>query len=291
MRYLIIGFSLLACTNDQELKAFSFNDVVVVKGDFDNMNDVLLRLDIGATEYEGFISNAVYDPEIDPSINALKVEGLLRERSESNRTVMLDYDAIFINSGVRGLGEYVYNGVENDNALLEDETVIENVKEFVERGRTLVLSDWAGDLAEAVWPDKIEFVNENVCNSPPCWDSAQVGTSDSVTATIVDEELAKEMDTNTLTLGFDFSYWTAIKSVSEDVEVYLRGDIQYRISDGEGYGVLEDVPLLVGFPEGRGRVVFSSFHWRGQNPTQANKLMLYAVSGLTPGPNANIYGD
>ena len=64
----------------------------------------------------------------------------------------------------------------------------------------------------------------------------------------------------------------------------LSGDIEYRISDGEGYGTLEDVPLLVGFNVGRGRVVFSSFHWRSQNPTQANQLMLVAVEGLNPVP-------
>ncbi len=291
MRYFAIGACLVACANDQELKAFSFDDIAIVNGDFDNMNDVLVRLDIGAIEYEGFISNAVYDPELDPEINALKVEGLLVDRADSGRTLMLDYDAVFINSGVRGLGEYVYNGVAADSALVTNETVIQNVKEFVENGRTLVLSDWAGDLVEAVWPEKIEFINENDCGAPPCWDSAQVGTSESVDVSIVDEELEQELLTDNITLGFDFSYWTAMQSVAEDVDVYLRGDIEYRISDGEGYGTLEDVPLLVGFTVDRGRVVFSSFHWRSQNTTQANQLMLYAVEGLNPGPNANIYGD
>ena len=118
-----------------------------------------------------------------------------------------------------------------------------------------------------------------------------MGTSESVDASIVDEELEQEFETDNITLGFDFSYWTAMQSVADDVDVYLRGDIEYRISDGEGYGVLEDVPLMVGFTSDRGRVVFSSFHWRSQNTSQANQLMLHAVEGLNPGPNANIYGD
>ena len=79
MRYLVLAAFLLGCSNDQDFKAFSFDDIVVVNGDFDNMNDVLVRLDIGATEYDGFISSAVYDPEIDPSVNVLKVEGLLQD--------------------------------------------------------------------------------------------------------------------------------------------------------------------------------------------------------------------
>ena len=285
----LIG-GLCACS-EQELKAFSFDDIAVVQGDFDSMNDVLLRLDISSTLYEGFIAGAVYDEELDPDINVLKVENLLRDRNEADRSVMLNYDAIFLNSGVRGLGEYKYNSVDPDDGFLSDEIVLENVQSFVEGGRTLVLSDWTGDLIEAIWPDKISFVNEEICGSPPCWDSSQVGTSESILVDVMDEDAKQDLGTDNISLSFDFSYWTAMSSVADDVDIYLRGDIEYRISDGEGYGTLEDVPLLVGFDVGRGRIVFSSFHWRSQNPTQANQLMIAAVEGLNPGPNANIYGD
>jgi hypothetical protein len=285
-----IFLGICACS-EQSLKAFDFEDIAVIQGDFDSMNDVLIRLDISAMEYEGFIAGAVYDEDIDPDINVLKVENLLRDRNEGGQPFMNTYDAIFINSGVRGLGEYKYNNVDPDDTFLSDPIVLENVQDFVEGGGSLILSDWAGDLIEAIWPDEIEFVNEAICGSPPCWDAPQVGTSEDILTDVLPAELQEDLGTDNISLSFDFSYWTAMASVSEDVEVHLRGDIEYRISDGEGYGVLEDVPLLVVLSLGRGKIVFSSFHWRSQNPTQANQLMLSAVEGLGVGPNANIYGD
>ena len=59
-----------------------------------------------------------------------------------------------------------------------------------------------------------------------------------------------------------------------------------------GEGTLEDVPLLVGFQaEGRGHVVFSAFHWRIQNPSVSNLMMLHVAEGLNPGPNADLNGE
>jgi hypothetical protein len=292
MRFLFfpVVWGLSGCS-EQSLKAFDFENIAVVQGDFDSMNDVLIRLDVSAMAYEGFIAGAVYDDEIDPDLNVLKVENLLRDRNEGDQPVMNAYDAIFINSGVRGLGAYKYNNVDPDDTFLSDPIVLENVQQFVEGGGSLILSDWAGDLIEAIWPDQIDFVNEGICGSPPCWDAPQVGTSEDVLADVLPTDLQQELGTDNISLSFDFSYWTAMASVSSDVEVFLQGDIEYRISDGEGYGVLEDVPLLVVLNLGRGKIVFSSFHWRSQNPTQGNQLMLSAVEGLGIGPNANIYGD
>ena len=285
----LVILGMTACS-EQELKAFSFNEIAMVEGDFDHMGDVLLRLDIDTIEYEGYITQPVYDAEVDPDLNALKIEGLMRDRTEAGRTVMLSYDAIFLNSGVRGFGEYVYDGVDPDDAFLNDPEVIENVRSFVEGGRTLVVSDWTADIIEAAWPEMVTFLNEDSCPYAPCWDAPQVGISERVNADVVDEQLQQDLGTDSFSVEFDFSYWTAIESVSDDVDVYLRGDITYR--DSEGDKTLEDAPLLIAFTPGtRGRVVFSSFHWRSQNPVLANKVMLNVVEGMNPGPNANLGGE
>ena len=83
-----------------------------------------------------------------------------------------------------------------------------------------------------------------------------------------------------MTLQFDFTYWTVIESVADDVDVYLRGDVEYRLSDSEGYATLEDVPLLVGFNAVAG-VHLSSFHG-SQNADVADTIMLRVAEGLTP---------
>ena len=294
MKRLCCLFLLVACQSEQGIKELRYENIAVVNGDFDNMKEVLTRLDIAATEFEGFISQPVYGTPEDGEQSVLQAEGLFQGRDEAERTVMLEYDAIFVNSGVRGLGDYVYNGVDSDDDFVADPVAVENIRQYISNGRTMVISDWAGDLIEATWPDKIEFVNESNCDEEPCWDASQVGvglneaTGYAVVNGSAHEELVNQLGSEQLVIDFDFSHWTVIKSVADDVDVYLSADIEYRISGAEGYGTMDDVPLLVGFDSDRGRVVFSAFHWYTQNPALANQLMLYVAEGLNPGPNAEL---
>ncbi|MBM74217.1 MAG: hypothetical protein CMK59_02345 [Proteobacteria bacterium] len=278
----MITILMMACSENELIKR-PLDEIAVVSGDFDNLSEPLTRMDIAHTEYDGFISRAVYDEEVDGELNSYKVEALLGGVDESGYPSMLQFDAVFLNSGVRGLGEYVYNGVEHDDAFLIDEQVNLNVLEYLDRGRILFLSDWSGDLIEATWPERIEFVNEDECNAPPCWDLAQAGSSETVIANVSDDELMSVLGVDSIQLLFDFSYWTAMSSVSGDVDVYLRGDISYRKADGSGYVDLDNVPLLVGFDVGSGRVLFSSFHWRAQNPIVVDLMLQHLVEGLKPG--------
>jgi hypothetical protein len=284
MKKIIYALPLffLACKSDQEIQQLRWDQLALVSGDFDNMADPLNRLGVGYTEFEGYISQPVYNPEIDPDNFALKVEGLLLGVNDSGVPVMNDYDALFISSGTRGLGQYQYNGVEEDNFLVNDPQVIENLLSFGSRGKSLVVSDWAGDLVEATWPDKIQFVNEDKCEEETCWDVGQMGTSEKVIARVVDSELQDKLGSDSVSLTFDFSYWSVMESVSDDVKVHLRGDVEYRISNSEGYGTLEDIPLLVSFPIGGGILVFSSFHWSSQNSAVSDVIMLHVAEGLTP---------
>ena len=282
MKRIGLCILLIGCNSDQDIKELRWEELALVSGDFDNMGESLYRMGINYTEFEGFISQAVYNTEIDPDANVLTVEYLLAGQDDSGRPIMNQYDAVFLNSGTRGLGDVTYNSVEEDNGLVSDQMVIDNILTYTSGGRSLVVSDWSGDLIEAVWPDKIQFVNETTCDAPPCWDSAQMESSTSVIANVVDEDLQIQLASDSVTLGFDFSYWTVMESVSEDVDVYLRGDVEYRLSASEGYGTLEDVPLLVGFDAGGGRVIFSSFHWIAQNSAVTDTILLHVASGLSP---------
>ena len=44
-----------------------------------------------------------------------------------------------------------------------------------------------------------------------------------------------------------------------------------------------DVPLLVGFNDGSGYVLFSSFHYRAQNTNVVDTTLLTIIEGLNPG--------
>ena len=50
---------------------------------------------------------------------------------------------------------------------------------------------------------------------------------------------------------------------------------------------LQDVPLLVGFDAGAGRVLYSSFSWKAQRPAVTDLLLLTLIEGLQVDTNAD----
>ena len=272
---IVLGSS--ACI-DNTITQQPIREIAVVTGDFDHMSEGLDRMLIGYSEYEGFICCASYDSTVDPDANALKTESLFAGTSGEGGRELFIYDAVFLNSGARGWGAYEYNGVQEDNHLLNDPEVLENVEEFVSQGNTLVLTDWTYDLIEAIWPDTLEFYGDDSET-----DAAQVGLLGTVEAKVSDSVLASNLDQEKVNIAYNFSNWAVIESVSEDVEVHLTGDIDYRISASEGTGQLTDVPLLVSFEKGGGQVVFASFHWAAQTAELGETLMKEIIGGLQPG--------
>lgn len=270
---------LAGCRNEQTLKELEFKAIAVVTGDFDDVQATLTNLDIASTAYEGFIERAVYDPELAPDAISMKAEQLFQAEDAAGVAEISIYDAVFVNSGARGFGQWVYNGTEADDSLVTDPTTLEHVRAYVENGGTLVVSDWGYDLVEAIWPDAIEFAGDDTT-----LDDAQRGLSESVTATVQDAALAEALDDNaTVELAYDYSYWTVIEGVGPETSVHLTGDLDYRVSDTEGEGQLSGVPLLVSFEDSGGLVVYSSFHWRAQRDEVSEGLLLALLEGLKPG--------
>ncbi len=98
-----------------------------------------------------------------------------------------------------------------------------------------------------------------------------------------DGDLEDALGTDTVSLDFNYSDWTVIDGVGTDVEVLLRGDAEVKLSESEGFGVVQDVPLLVSFDHGQGQVILSSFHWNAQNADLADNLLLAIARGLRAG--------
>lgn len=271
---------------ENEFTTRPFDSVAVVTGDFDRMEATLDRLVSPYHEYEGFICCASYDPDIEPEHIALKAETLFTEVDEGGRTEMGLHDAVFVNSGARGFGAWQYNGVDPDDALVTNPDVLTNVKNYVERGNVLVVSDWAYDLVEAVWPDAIDFYGDDAV-----LDDAQKGAPGRITAEVVDEALAEDLQNTTAALVFNYSNWTVIEAVGQGTTVHLRGDAEYRISDDQGYDTLTGVPLLVSFKAGNGQVVLSSFHYNAQTPGLVDEILLTLIDGISGGGSASTTED
>ena len=272
MAPLVLG--AIACTPDQGFTEISVENTVVISGDFDRLEEPLLRADVPNDVFDGYTVQPVYEDESGSVVDA--VESLWTAEDEDGQLVLFSYDAMFVNSGARGLGAYVYNDVEEDDQLVGDPDTVALVTDFASsRGRTLVVTDWAYDLVEAGWEDRITFLNED-----DGLDAAQVGLNDSVVATVTDEVLVASLGSSQLEVQFDFGYWTVIEDVANTVTVHMRGDVQYRKDDGSGTEALSDVPLLVSFESGTGTVVYSAFSWRAQRPEVADLLLSTLVEGI-----------
>lgn len=269
---------LLACTENAIIEQ-PIELIAMVTGDFDNMGLPLDRLLVNYQSYEGFICCAAWDPELDPEGMSLESEALFTYRAGTNEYELFNYDAAFVNSGTRGFGAFVYNGVDPDDHLVTDAVVVSGVREFVEdRAGLLVVSDWSYDLLEAVWPDAIDFHGDDAA-----LDAAQAGVLGQVSAAVVDERLVNALGSADVGITFNYSDFSLVEAVSPEVEVHLRADVEYRVSGSEGFGSLTDVPVLLSFPAGRGTVIFSAFHWEAQNPAVAESLMDALVPDLRPG--------
>jgi len=242
--------------------------VAVTTGDFDFIGEPFNRMVLEYSTYDGVISVATWDSNYDSDDVLLKVEGLLGEDDE-----LEEYGSVFVASGTRGLGSTQYNGLLEDDHLVASDVVIENVRDYVQDGGVLVLTDWAYDLVEACWPDAIEFVRDDTI-----LDDAQTGEIGSVSAEIRETALADNLDSLTVALDFNFSNWAVVESVSEDVTVWMDADVLYRESNDEGVIVQEAAPLLVSFQpygdgEFAGRVVYASFHFDVQKPVVLDEII------------------
>ncbi len=261
--------------------------VAVVAGDFDNIGESLGRQLIAHQTYEGFICCASYDPDLDPELIALKSETLFTGQSEAGGREIFEYDAVMLNSGARGFGEWQYNGVEADDHLVSDPTVVANTVEWVERFGLLWVSDWSYDLVEAGWPELIDFYGDDLV-----LDEAQVGAIGRVEARVTDTALEEALGSSSLSLDFNYSDWMVMEAVAGDdsVDVLLRGDAEVKLSASEGYGVVQDVPLLVSFDHGSGQVILSSFHWNAQNADLVDTILLTIARGLNEGAGSDAGG-
>jgi hypothetical protein len=96
------------------------------------------------------------------------------------------------------------------------------------------------------------------------------GAKQTLTARVVDPGLREQLG-DTIELNFNLDNWVPSNFVGKDQTVLLRGE--YAVTDGGR----EEAPLLVRFTEGKGTVIFTSFHNEKQNSKQEETLLRYLV--------------
>ncbi len=158
---------------------------------------------------------------------------------------MNEYDAIFVNCGVDQL----------DFQDSIDPAVKANLRQYVQQGGSLYVSDWAYDLVEKVWPEKIDFYGDDSMA-----DTAEFGAQGTYDATVISFDLQECLGDDNVTIDYSFRGSALVKQVVSDATIYLKADMGYEVNGG--VSTLLDMPITVGFKDGptSGNVVFTSFH-------------------------------
>lgn len=105
------------------------------------------------------------------------------------------------------------------------------LKEFVQAGGVLYVSDYAFGNVSRIFPGRIEFAGKK-------------GPAGKKSVTILTEEIQKLAGKKTATAEFGPGY-VVVKSISQECTLHMT---------------LGNEPVLVSFPEGAGHVVYTSFH-------------------------------
>jgi hypothetical protein len=110
----------------------------------------------------------------------------------------------------------------------------------VNNGGILYASDWALSVVEAMYPSDV---------------SGEIyGDVQSVTADLVDTDLASFIGKSTASIQYDLPGWKTPETLSTAAKVLVRGDFV------DGTTTHNDLPLAIVLSKGNGKVVFTSFH-------------------------------
>lgn len=223
------GTNLTASVGCQELVPDDDRRYLVVQGTFDKIEQVLSRMGLSNVD---LLEGVPADPS-----------ELWSTAAFSNYETLSNYDAVFVNCGIS----------ETDLVLGLNPAVKANLQRYIQDGGSLYVSDWAYDLIEQVWPERINFLGDDNLNS-----AAEHGEDGDYAADVLEPGLAEYVGADNVNIGFNFGNFAIVSQLASGVTTYLRSDIQYRVNNG--VSTLTDVPVTVGFSDGAGRVIFTSFH-------------------------------
>ncbi|MBN1513613.1 MAG: carboxypeptidase regulatory-like domain-containing protein [Phycisphaerae bacterium] len=220
--------------------------IAVIEGGYDRMQDILAKLGMGTVDAKGYLV---------PGSEPFDVYGSASDLFFDTAR-MATYDIIFINCGA-------------DEYAIEDAAVIRNIRDYVNQGGKLYVTDQAYDYVEQVFPAAIDFYgsDDTPADQAELQDAAQEGAPDiTVEAAVLDEPLADWLQQRsalnsdgTVHIAGFLRGWVGIDQVPGTTKVWITGDAAM-------WGSLPDPtspeirPLTVTFESGDGRVLFTSYH-------------------------------
>lgn len=163
---------------------------------------------------------------------------LVSDSSFSNVSILRGFDILFINCLAGG------NARANKGA----------VHDFVADGGILYASDCAREHIEEAFPGEIEFESNN-------------GFSGEVQCYVEDDEFAEALGKKRLKIRFNSVLYYAKRLINREGELFLSGK----------YGDKGKRPIVVGFPYGKGYVLFTAFHNYGTASKEEQELLKFVL--------------
>ncbi|MBS3908032.1 MAG: S-layer homology domain-containing protein [Actinobacteria bacterium] len=164
----------------------------------------------------------------------------------------------------------------NSSSVAFSSGSVSAIKEFVEDGGSLYISDASFGLMNAAFPGKLTF------KANP-W----ITVAQKINARVEDGGFADYLGlTSPANLTLDFSKiapWVSIDKVAPEVDVYVSGNIK---TGAGGSTVLNNKPLVAGFNEGLGRVLYTSYYANPENGAldeNGRKLLTYCALSTLAG--------
>src|SRR3989344_2377671 len=183
---------------------------------------------------------------------------IIQESSLADLSVLQQYDAIYINC--------------SENIDNEADAAAAALKQYVQNGGIVYASDWANSVVQKAFPGKLNFYKINT-GLGAYDDLGKVGASGRSTTTVVDSGLAEVIGSGIVEIYYDFPGWAVLDSVANDVNVLITGQVKIDSYFGSEANTLNDKTLAVTFTEGKGEVLYTTFHNEAQVTSEVEKVL------------------
>ncbi|MBI5497959.1 MAG: carboxypeptidase regulatory-like domain-containing protein [Deltaproteobacteria bacterium] len=242
----------IGASPDQCVPLEDTHKIAVVTGQFDEVQVVLNRLGLNNID--------LYD-----GINGTFASTLLGDYA-----LMQTYDVIFFNCGL----DDTYLHTEGNNQV-----AVQNLRAYVDSGKSTYFSDWAYNLVETAWPNFVDFYGDD-----SALDSAKVAKDvAALVGNVVDPGLRNALGQQTVSINYNLIQWVPASGAGSATRVYLRGNPEVCMDFFcDQTSVLNNVPLTVGFhpSSAAGKVIFTSFHQERQTTQDMDQILQMLVFEL-----------
>lgn len=247
--------------------------IAILEGSYDNVGSLLDNMEIdydvvGSDGGVSFDDLMDFDDLLGGDDDAVEFLGDL--------DAMLDYDILFIECGTLwdqlgqddfDFGDFFGGG----GSSVDIDDIKDNIRDYVEAGNSLYVSDMAQPFVQKAIPEAAEFYQESSGIDGP-----RVGSSQDVTADVISTEMENLLGADTTDISYNLGGWAVVDNPGVDTTVHFQSDVEVSEDD-----MVADSPLMISHEAaGGGAVIYTSFHNSAQLTGDMEEILEYMIFQL-----------